>query len=66
VHWDGLYQPFKSGPAKPYDDPEVAALLEAQGVRNIVPGQYMDKWRLDKDGIRGVNNTKIKQKLGFH
>jgi len=66
VHWDGLYQPFKSGPPKPYDDPEVAPLLEAQGVRRIVPVQYMDKWRLDKDGIDAVDNTRIKQKLGFH
>jgi len=65
VHWDGLYGAFKAGPPQRYDDPEVTALLGTQGVRMIVPVQYMDKWRLDKDGIRSVDNAKVKQRLGF-
>jgi L-ascorbate metabolism protein UlaG (beta-lactamase superfamily) len=66
VHWDGLFGAFKSGPAEPYADPQLAAFLAEQGVRLVVPVQYMDKWRLDKDGISTVDNSKVKQKLGFH
>jgi hypothetical protein len=66
VHWDGLFGAFKAGPANPYDDPELAALLATQGVRHLVPVQYMDKWRLDGQGVREVDNSAIKRKLGFN
>jgi L-ascorbate metabolism protein UlaG (beta-lactamase superfamily) len=65
VHWDGLFGPFKAGPSQPYDDRELAALLAAQGIRHLVPVQYMDKWRLDGQGIREVENP-VKRKLGFN
>jgi hypothetical protein len=32
----------------------------------IKPLQYMDKWRLDRAGIRAVPNTEVKQALGFN
>jgi hypothetical protein len=65
VHWDGLYGAFKAGPSQPYSDPDLAKLLEEQGVRLIVPAQYMDRWRLDHEGVRVLDNSAIKQKLGF-
>jgi hypothetical protein len=35
-------------------------------VKRIVPVQYMDKWRLDPHGIRAVDNSAVKRKLGFN
>jgi len=66
VHWDGLYGAFKAGPAEPYADADLEALLAKQGVRRIVPAQYMDKWRLDPQGIRALDNSAVKRKLGFN
>jgi hypothetical protein len=66
VHWDGLYGAFKAGPSQPYSDPALETLLAEQQVRRIVPAQYMDKWRLDAQGIRAVDNSKVKRKLGFN
>jgi hypothetical protein len=65
VHWDGLYGPFKAGPQQPYADAALASLLDESGVRAIVPVQYMDRWRLDRDGIRAIENSAIKSRLGF-
>ena len=66
VHWDGLFGPFKAGPPKSYDDPELAKLLAETGTHLVTPVQYMDKWRLDSNGIRAVDNAIVKRKLGFH
>jgi hypothetical protein len=65
VHWDGLFGAFKAGPPSPYSDAGLARFLEPAGVRLIVPTQYMDRWRLDRDGIRPVDNSRIKKALGF-
>jgi hypothetical protein len=65
VHWDGLFGAFKAGPPAPYSDDQLEKLLAAAGVRLVKPAQYMDKWRLDHDGIRPIDNTKVKQVLGF-
>ena len=65
VHWDGLFGAFKAGPAQPYDDPQLTSLLTEQGVQRIVPVQYMDKWRLGPHGIRAMDNSAVKRKLGF-
>jgi len=65
VHWDGLFGPFKAGPPQPYSDAPLAALLEENGVRRIVPVQYMDRWRLDANGVQPLDNDKIKRQLGF-
>jgi L-ascorbate metabolism protein UlaG (beta-lactamase superfamily) len=65
VHWDGLFGAFKAGPPQPFADAPLAALLEQSGVRPVIPVQYMDRWRLDANGVQTLENVEIKQKLGF-
>jgi hypothetical protein len=65
VHWDGLFGAFKAGPSQPYADAALAALLDRSAVRLVVPVQYMDRWRLDRDGIRAIDNAAVKKRLGF-
>lgn len=66
VHWDGLFNAFEAGVPKPYADAGVEALLTASGTTLINPAQYMDKWRLDRTGVRPVANTEVKTALGFN
>jgi hypothetical protein len=65
VHWDGLFGAFKAGPPRPFADPALADLLRQSGTNLVVPLQYMDRWRLDADGIRELDNTMVKRRLGF-
>jgi hypothetical protein len=65
VHWDGLFGAFKAGPAQPYSDPALADLLRQNGTNLVVPVQYMDRWRLDAGGIRELDNTAVKRRLGL-
>jgi L-ascorbate metabolism protein UlaG (beta-lactamase superfamily) len=65
VHWDGLYGAFEAGVPAPYSDPPLERALTAAGVTLVKPAQYMDKWRLDRSGIRPVPNTAVKAALGF-
>jgi L-ascorbate metabolism protein UlaG (beta-lactamase superfamily) len=65
VHWDGLYNPFWAGVKQPFKDAALGQVLTAAGVKVISPVQYMDKWRLDHDGIRPIDNTRVKQALGL-
>jgi hypothetical protein len=65
VHWDGLFGAFKAGPEQPFSDPPLEAALASAGVKLIKPVQYMDKWRLDRDGVRPVDNAAVKMRLGF-
>lgn len=65
VHWDSFWTPFEAGVDKPYSDPALKAVLEKAGVQLIVPSQYMDKWRLDRSGIRSIPNAGVKKALGF-
>ena len=65
VHWDGLYGAFKAGPPAPWSDPPLEALLAGAHIALIKPLQYMDKWRLDRDGIRAIDNATVKAALGF-
>jgi L-ascorbate metabolism protein UlaG (beta-lactamase superfamily) len=65
VHWDGLYGPFEAGVPQPYADPPLERVLTAAGVTLLKPAQYMDKWRLDRTGIRAVPNETVKRALGF-
>lgn len=66
VHWDGLWGAFEAGVAKPWADPDVESLLKSSGVAVVRPGQYMDKWRLDRKGVRPMNNVEVKKALGFN
>jgi L-ascorbate metabolism protein UlaG (beta-lactamase superfamily) len=65
VHWDGLFGAFEAGVPKPYADAALEQMLSAAGVALIRPRQYMDKWRLDRAGIRPIPNTAVQQALGF-
>ncbi|HUG71826.1 MAG TPA: hypothetical protein VMK82_00240, partial [Steroidobacteraceae bacterium] len=65
VHWDGLFGAFKAGPPRPFADPALADLLRQSGTNLVVPVQYMDRWRLDAGGIRELDNTTVKRRLGF-
>ena len=47
-------------------DPAVEALLKDSGTLVVKPVQYMDKWRLDRSGVRPVANTDVKKALGFN
>jgi hypothetical protein len=66
VHWDGLWGAFEAGVPKPYADPGVEALLKDSGTLVVKPVQYMDKWRLDRSGVRPVANSDVKKALGFN
>ena len=66
VHWDGLWGAFEAGVAKPWADLGVESLLKASGIAVVRPGQYMDKWRLDRNGVRPMNNGEVKKALGFN
>jgi hypothetical protein len=65
VHWDGLFGAFKAGPEQPFSDPALAQFLTESGVKLVVPAQYMDKWRLDREGLHPLDNPAVKRALGF-
>ena len=65
VHWDGLWGAFQAGVPQPYSDPALEDFLAKSGVQLIKPDQYLDKWRLDRNGVRPVPNDAVKQALGF-
>ena len=65
IHWDGLWQPFEAGMPWPFADEADEEYLAKSGVKLLKPAQYMDKWRLDSAGIRPVENSAIKNALGF-
>jgi hypothetical protein len=66
VHWDGLFGAFKAGPAQPFADAALEKLLADAGITLVRPAQYMDKWRLDRTGIRSMENSAVKRALGFN
>jgi hypothetical protein len=65
VHWDGLWGAFEAGVPQAFSDPALETFLAAAGVRVIKPDQYMDKWRLDRDGLKPIPNVMVKKLLGF-
>ncbi len=65
VHWDGLFGAFKAGPPQPYADAALETLLEESGVRPIIPLQYMDRWRLDRQGHTGAGQPRGQAEAGF-
>ena len=65
VHWDGLYAPFSAGMPRPYSDAALEQFLNGAGIQLLKPGQYMDKWRLDRNGVTPIENTAVKRALGF-
>ena len=65
VHWDDFFTPFSAGVTRPYADSAAARILTASNVRLVTPLQYMDKWRLDRTGVRSLDNAPVKRALGF-
>jgi len=65
VHWDGLFGAFKAGPPQPWSDAALEQLLADARIELLKPAQYMDKWRLDRSGVRTVDNSIVKGALGF-
>ena len=66
VHWDGLWGAFEAGVPKPYADAALEAFFSAAGANVLKPAQYMDKWRLDRNGVRPIPNIEVKKALGFN
>jgi hypothetical protein len=66
VHWDGLWGAFDAGVPKPYADIALEAFLKSSAIPLVRPAQYMDKWRLDRHGVRPISNTEVKRALGFN
>jgi L-ascorbate metabolism protein UlaG (beta-lactamase superfamily) len=66
VHWDGLFGRFEAGVPEPYSDNAAEQFLASSGVQVVKPAQYMDKWRLDRKGVRPIANTEVKKALGFN
>jgi len=65
VHWDDFYGPIERGVAKPYADPALEALLDTAHVALVRPTQYLDRWRLDRNGVHAVANDAQKRVLGL-
>jgi hypothetical protein len=65
VHWDGLFNSFFAGGPTAYADSALEAKLAGAGVRLVRPTQYMDRWRLDRTGVRPIGNDSVKRALGF-
>ncbi|MEP6491202.1 MAG: hypothetical protein ABJF01_00900 [bacterium] len=65
VHWDNFLAPFEAGVTKPYSNPVLSSYLAGAKVQLMTPLQYMDKWRLDRTGIRPIPNDDVKKVLGF-
>jgi hypothetical protein len=65
VHWDGLYGAFEAGVPRPYADAGLETLFAEAHVLLLRPVQYMDKWRLSREGVRPIPNDAVKKALGF-
>jgi len=65
IHWDDTFGAFLAGVQQPYSDPGLEEFLSESGVQLLKPYQYMDKWRLDRSGVRPHPNVAVKQALGF-
>ncbi|HYS11386.1 MAG TPA: hypothetical protein VEP66_21800 [Myxococcales bacterium] len=64
-HWDGLFNPFWPGLPFRFNDPTLAAFLDAQGIQFMPQHQYFDGYHLDSRGVTPLVNHEIKQRLGF-
>lgn len=64
-HWDGLFAPFLAGLPFPYSDPTLTAFLASQGIPILPQTQYMDGYALGRDGVKRLDNSRLKAQLGF-
>jgi len=65
VHWDDFFAPIERGVAQPYADPALEALLDTAHVTLVRPAQYLDRWRVDRNGVHAVANEAAKRALGL-
>ena len=65
AHWDGLWGAFDAGVPRAFSDPTLEAFLQQSGVQMVKPLQYIDRWRLDRTGIRSNPNASVKGALGL-
>ncbi len=66
IHWDGLYTPFESGMPNVFSDAALERLLMNAHVKLIKPGQYMDKWRLDRRRNQPHSEHDDQESSGVH
>lgn len=64
-HWGGLWSDFFKGPNRAYSNPKLKEYLAGENIRFLVQRQYMDKYKMDVDGIQQVPNRRVKERLGF-
>ena len=65
IHWDGLWDPFEDGLARPFAGGALEAYLREAAIELLAPGQFMDQWRLNATGIQTRNNDTVQQALGL-
>lgn len=65
VHWEGLYSPLSAGIPRAYSDSALEQFFAGANVKLLKPGQYMDKWRLDRSGVVPLENNDAKKALGL-
>jgi hypothetical protein len=63
--WGGLSGSFEAGVVKPYADQALEDVFRSSKTSVMKPQHYMDKWRLDRNGVRAVANIAVKKSLGF-
>jgi len=64
-HWGGLWTPFVDGLKSPYSNKNLTSLLLQKGIVFYSQSQYMDKYRLDANGITPIANNALKETLDF-
>ena len=65
IHWDGLWEPFDAGLSRPFRGGALEAFLREAAIELVVPGQFMDRWRLSSAGIVPRSNRDVQRALGF-
>ncbi len=64
-HWDGLWTPFFDGLQRSYSNERLVSVLNEAGIDLFSQSQYMDKYRLEANGITPMPNEKVKEELDF-
>jgi len=64
-HWGGMWKPFLEGIEYSYSNQRLDSLLTANNIHFYPQKQYMDKFRLVKNGVIPIPNDVVKTQLGF-
>lgn len=65
-HWGGVWSDFFEGLQRAYSNPLLEELLIEKKIKFLPQQQYMEKYRLDMNGLHRVSNRKVKEKLGLN